>query len=109
MGGIPVQRNKIVLRIVLRDVTSKKFLARKMWCKQEEASTIALEMMRIKVSIELLIILVTASAHLMVKKTVILDNNFKNLCLTRSLIDLLCFILKEIVPRSFPITLCRNC
>lgn len=43
MGSIPVQKNKIVLR----DVTSKKFLARKMWCKQEEASTIALEMMRI--------------------------------------------------------------
>ena len=38
MGSIPVQKNKIVLR----DVASKK-----MWCKQEEASTIALEMMRI--------------------------------------------------------------
>ena len=41
MGSIPVQINKVVLR----DVTSKKFPARKMWCKQEEA--IALEMMRI--------------------------------------------------------------
>ena len=65
MGSIPVQKNKIVLK----DVTSKKFLARKMWFKQEEASTIALEMMRIKACIELLIILVTASTHLMVKKT----------------------------------------
>ena len=68
-----------------RDVTSKKFLARKMWCKQEEASTIALEMMQIKPCIE---ILVTASAHLWSRRHVILDSNFKNLCLTRSLIDL---------------------
>ena len=28
-------------KIALIDVTSKKLLARKMWCKQEEASTIA--------------------------------------------------------------------